>query len=101
MPIMAHTPAKRATARPAKAAAAAKAAAVAVPPPPPMPSVSIHRRLTYRVREVIELTGFSQSSIYEMMDAGELRSTKVRGVRLIYADSLRVLLKLPSPQVSP
>jgi excisionase family DNA binding protein len=51
-------------------------------------------RLTYRVREVIELTGLSQSTIYEMLDEGVLRSTKVRNIRLIYADSLRDVLAL-------
>jgi excisionase family DNA binding protein len=60
--------------------------------PPPLEG-----RLTFRVREVIELTGLSQSTIYEMMDDGSLASTKVRGIRLIYADSLRNVLALSAP----
>lgn len=49
-------------------------------------------RLTYRVREVIELTGLSQSTIYELMADGTLRSVKIRGIRLIHAASLHDLL---------
>lgn len=65
----------------------------------PIPKVGhnlppVEPRLTYRVREVIKLTGLSQSTIYEMMDEGTLRSTKVRGIRLIFADSLRDVLAL-------
>jgi excisionase family DNA binding protein len=62
---------------------------VAPPAPPP-----VSARLTYRVKEVISLTGLSQSTVYELMDAGTLRSTKVRGVRLIFADSLHNVLAL-------
>ena len=53
-------------------------------------------RVTLRVREVVKLTGFCQSTIYEMMDGGSLPNTKVRGIRLIYADGLRGLLGLTS-----
>jgi excisionase family DNA binding protein len=63
--------------------------------PPDRPP--LEGRLTFRVREVIELTGLSQSTIYEMMDEGQLASTKVRGIRLIYADSLRNVLALATP----
>jgi len=52
-------------------------------------------RVTLRVREVVERTGLSQSTIYEMMDDGALPNVKVRGIRLIYAVGLRELLNRP------
>jgi excisionase family DNA binding protein len=64
--------------------------------PPPAKS-PLDGRVTLRVREVIELTGFSQSTVYEMMDDGLLPNTKVRGIRLIYAEGLRALLAPPAP----
>ena len=72
------------------------------PAPPKKPPLAITSpspldgRVTLRVREVIKLTGFSQSTIYEMMDDGSLANTKLRGIRLIYADSLRALLAPPN-----
>jgi excisionase family DNA binding protein len=58
---------------------------------------SLEGRLTFRVREVVALTGFSQSTVYELMDDGSLDNTKVGGIRLIYAESLRQLLNRPPP----
>jgi excisionase family DNA binding protein len=54
-------------------------------------------RVTFRVREVVERTGLAQSTIYEMMNDGTLPNTKVRGIRLIFADGLRQLLNQPPP----
>jgi excisionase family DNA binding protein len=58
---------------------------------------SLEGRLTFRVREVVAATGYSQSTVYEMMDDGTLDNIKVGGIRLIYAESLRQLLNRPPP----
>ena len=58
------------------------------------PDVALATRVTVRINEALALTGLGQTTLKEMIADGTLRSTKVRGVRLIYADSLRELLGL-------
>ncbi len=52
------------------------------------------KRLTWRISEVLEVTGLGHTTVKELIADGTLRSTKVRGVRLIHDDSLRQLLNI-------
>lgn len=53
----------------------------------PVPS-----KITYRVRELVAVTGLSKSTIYRLIADGTLRSFKLNGVRLVLASDLRELL---------
>jgi excisionase family DNA binding protein len=50
--------------------------------------------LAVTVQEASRITGLSNSTIYELMGAGKLRSEKVAGRRLIFFASLKELLGL-------
>ncbi len=49
--------------------------------------------LSYTVQTFSKIIGISRPSLYRMMAAGELRSVRVRGRRLIPASEARRLLK--------
>ena len=55
----------------------------------PRPEIKMHR-----VRDVIEITRLSHSTIYNRIRDGSLQTVKVCGIRLIPDESLRRLLKL-------
>lgn len=64
-----------------------------------------HERLAFRVDEVAELAGISRATIYRLIAAGKLRTTKIGGCRVVPASSLRTLIEkgalYPSPCPSP
>jgi excisionase family DNA binding protein len=50
-------------------------------------------KLALRVNEASVAAGISRSTIYKMMSAGKLRTTKVGGRRLILREDLQALLQ--------
>jgi excisionase family DNA binding protein len=50
-------------------------------------------KLTYRVKEIIALTGLSKSTIYRLLDSGELPSFIFRGLRLVLRTDLEAWLE--------
>ncbi|MEM9966209.1 MAG: helix-turn-helix domain-containing protein [Asticcacaulis sp.] len=52
----------------------------------------MHDRLTYRVNEVIALTGLSRSTLYRLVAKGELPLVKVCGRTLIARSDLEAML---------
>lgn len=61
------------------------------PPTPPPPPI-FPARLTLRITEVTELTGWSDRTVRRLIEEGALRSMKIRDMRVIDANSLRELL---------
>jgi Helix-turn-helix domain len=49
--------------------------------------------ITYRINDVVALSGLGRSSIYNLIKAGKLKSMVVAGRRLVDAASLRDLLR--------
>jgi Helix-turn-helix domain len=49
--------------------------------------------LAYRVNDAAAISGLGRSSLYKLMNSGQLRSVLVAGRRLIPADALRELMK--------
>ncbi len=58
-----------------------------------IPNVQIDEKITLRVNETTAVSGLSRSTIYELLKAGKLQTTKVGGRRLILRDSLQRLLQ--------
>lgn len=57
------------------------------------PNVSTDEKITLRVNETTAVSGLSRSTIYVLLKAGKLQTTKVGGRRLILRDSLQRLLR--------
>lgn len=49
-------------------------------------------RLTCTVQQAVRITGISQSQLYNLMKAGDLKYTHAAGRRLIYFSSLKLLV---------
>ena len=49
--------------------------------------------LAYRINDAATISGLGRSSLYKLMNSGQLRSVLVAGRRLIPADALRDLLR--------
>jgi hypothetical protein len=49
--------------------------------------------LAYRLNDAAAISGLGRSSLYKLMNSGQLRSVLVAGRRLIPADALRDLLR--------
>jgi excisionase family DNA binding protein len=49
-------------------------------------------KITYRVREIVAATGLSKSTVYALMDSGELPSFKLNGVRLVLRSELEAFI---------
>lgn len=49
-------------------------------------------RITYRVNEVLAMTGLSRSTLYRLVERGELPLVKVCGRTLIARDDLEAML---------
>lgn len=56
-------------------------------------SVLASEKLTYRIDEVVKVTGLGRTSIYELMTSGVLPSLKVGARRLIMKDDLVAFLE--------
>jgi excisionase family DNA binding protein len=54
------------------------------------------RPVTYSLADVVKITSLSLRKINELVADGRLRSTRIDGRRLIFADSLDELLKTPA-----
>ncbi|WAC61223.1 helix-turn-helix domain-containing protein [Brevundimonas sp. SL130] len=50
-------------------------------------------RITYRVNEVLALTGLSRSTLYRLVAQGELPLVKARGRTLIARDDLEAMVQ--------
>lgn len=50
-------------------------------------------RLAFRIDDVTEITGLSRATIYRLIAAGKLRTTKIGGCRVVPASSLRTLIE--------
>ena len=50
-------------------------------------------RITYRVNEVLAMTGLSRSTLYRLVARGELPLVKVCGRTLIARDALEAMLR--------
>lgn len=50
-------------------------------------------RITYRVNEVLALTGLSRSTLYRLVARGELPLVKVCGRTLVTRDDLETMLR--------
>ncbi|MAK83978.1 helix-turn-helix domain-containing protein [Phenylobacterium sp.] len=50
-------------------------------------------RITYRVNEVLAMTGLSRSTLYRLVARGELPLVKVCGRTLIARDDLEAMLR--------
>jgi excisionase family DNA binding protein len=61
-----------------------------VPSSTPLPAA---QRLAHRVNAAANIIGVKRSTIYNLINAGKLRSVKVAGTRLIPDDALRDLIK--------
>ena len=48
--------------------------------------------LTYSIKEAIRLSSIGKTRIYELINAGELKVTRIGRRTLVRADSLRALL---------
>jgi hypothetical protein len=55
------------------------------------PDIEPVQRIAYRVGELVRATGVSRKTIERRINDGTLKSTKVFGVRLIEAESVRAL----------
>lgn len=49
-------------------------------------------RIAYRIDDAANAIGLSRSTIYELINAGKLRSVKAAGRRLILAEDLKAFL---------
>jgi excisionase family DNA binding protein len=58
-----------------------------------IPDVPTDEKITLRVSETTAVSGLSRSTIYVLLKAGKLQTTKVGGRRLILRDSLQRLLQ--------
>lgn len=59
-------------------------------------------RITYRVNEVLALTGLSRSTLYRLVARGELPLVKVCGRTLIARDDLEAMLaRMRQPAATP
>jgi len=58
-----------------------------------IPNVSTDEKITLRVNETTAVSGLSRSTIYVLLKAGKLQTTKVGGRRLILRESLQRLLQ--------
>jgi excisionase family DNA binding protein len=52
--------------------------------------------LTVTLQQAAEITGLSIRQLYNLIDAGQISTTKVRKRRLIHYESLRRLVGLPA-----
>lgn len=50
-------------------------------------------KLTATVKEACEITGLGKTKLYDLMNAGAIRTTTVGRRRLVSMDSLRALLE--------
>ena len=55
--------------------------------------MSQHTKLSYTISEAVATTGISRSSLYELINNGDLKSIKVAGRRLIRAEDLQAMLE--------
>ena len=53
-----------------------------------------HDKLAYRIDEACRASGLSRSTLYKLLQSGELTSIKIAGRRLIRADDLTALLRV-------
>jgi hypothetical protein len=51
------------------------------------------RLLAYRINDAAAISGLGRSSLYKLMNSGQLRSVLVAGRRLIPAEALRELMQ--------
>jgi excisionase family DNA binding protein len=58
-----------------------------------LPNIRPDEKLALRVNDASAAAGISRSTIYKLMSAGELRTTKVGGRRLILREDLEGLLQ--------
>ena len=58
-----------------------------------IPDVPTDEKITLRVNETTAVSGLSRSTIYVLLKAGKLQTTKVGGRRLILRESLQRLLQ--------
>lgn len=56
------------------------------------PPVDISRRLTLTVSEACEVSGLGRSSVYELIKAGTIPTSRVAGRRLILVEPFKKLL---------
>ena len=49
--------------------------------------------ITVSVAQARTMSGLGNSTIYELLRAGKIRSTQIGGRRLVFVDSLRALLE--------
>jgi excisionase family DNA binding protein len=61
--------------------------------PHKVPDIRTENKLALRVNEASVAAGISRSTIYKLMSAGTLRTTKVGGRRLILRADLEALLQ--------
>jgi excisionase family DNA binding protein len=61
--------------------------------PHKFPEIHPENKLALRVNEAAVAAGISRSTIYKLMSAGTLRTTKVGGRRLILRADLEALLQ--------
>jgi excisionase family DNA binding protein len=61
--------------------------------PHKVPDIRTENKLALRVNEASVAAGISRSTIYKLMSAGTLRTTKVGGRRLILREDLQALLQ--------
>jgi hypothetical protein len=57
----------------------------------PLPPTSA--ALAYRINDASAISGLGRSSLYKLMNSGQLRSVLVAGRRLIPAEALRELMQ--------
>jgi excisionase family DNA binding protein len=57
-----------------------------------LPNIRTEDKLALRINEVIITAGISRSTIYNLMAAGKLRTTKIGGRRLVLLEDLQKLL---------
>ncbi len=55
--------------------------------------VPFSERFTCSIKEAAAATGLGKSTLYELMDEGRIAYTKVNSRRLLFVQSLLVLLK--------
>lgn len=53
----------------------------------------IQTKRAFRVKEVPPTYGIGRTKVYELINAGKLKTIKIGGRRLILADSLEALLR--------
>jgi hypothetical protein len=49
--------------------------------------------LTYTINDAVAVSGLGRSSLYKLMNSGQLRSVLVAGRRLVPAEALRELMQ--------